>query len=81
WAKAITSKSLQALEELWQHGDFREPLNQRLAFREFGTTIGAQVNDKASEEWKSRINEIHNLWLPHLYKRDKDISPVMFCTS
>ncbi|CAF0880954.1 unnamed protein product [Rotaria sordida] len=81
WAKTITTKSLQALEELWQHGDFQESLNRRLAFREFGTTIGVQVNDKAGDIWKNRINDIHNLWLPHLYKRDKDISPVMFCTS
>ncbi|CAF4419732.1 unnamed protein product, partial [Adineta steineri] len=67
WAKTITTKSLQALEELWQQGDFREPLNRRLAFREFGTTIGVQVNDQANEAWKNRVDDIHNLWLPHLY--------------
>ena len=81
WAQAITSKSLQALEELWQRGEFRDSLDQRLAFREFGTTIGVQVNERASERWKDRVDEIHHLWLPHLYERDQDISPVMFCTS
>lgn len=81
WAKTVTSKSLEALEDLWQRGEFRESLNQRLAFREFGTSIGVQVNDQAKELWKDRIDEIHHLWFPHLYKRDRDISPVMFCTS
>lgn len=81
WSQVITRKSLQALEELWQRGEFRDSLNQRLAFREFGTTIGVQVNDTTSVLWKDRVDEIHRLWLPHLYKRDQDISPVMFCTS
>ena len=81
WAKVVTTKSLQALEELWQNGYFKESLNRRLAFREFGTTIGVQVNQQAKSEWKERVESIHNLWLPHIYKRDKDISPVMFCTS
>lgn len=81
WAEYMTLKSVEALEKLWREGDFRDSLNHRLAFREFGTTIGVQLHSQSKDVWKDRIEEIHHLWLPNLYKRDQDISPVMFCTS
>lgn len=36
-------RSLAALEELWGEGYFRQPEGWRLAFREFGSTLGVQV--------------------------------------
>jgi hypothetical protein len=81
WADTITTRSLQALEMLWKEGQFNLPARYRLGFREFGTTIGAQVNPKAGPQWKDRVKELHNFWAKNLYTRDKDITPVMFCTS
>lgn len=36
-------RSAAALEELWKDGYFYAPSRYRLAFREFGTTLGVQV--------------------------------------
>ncbi len=43
WARVLTDRSLRALEILWQAGAFEESDRHRLAFREFGTTIGVQA--------------------------------------
>jgi len=81
WADHVSTVSLAALERLWQSGYFRAPERYRLAFREFGTTIGVQVNPKAGTQWRDRVEEIHKFWGARLYTRDRDITPVMFCTS
>jgi len=81
WSDTLTTRSLQALEMLWQEGQFNLPPKYRLAFREFGTTIGVQVNQKASPKWADRVKQLHEFWYQHLYIRDRDITPVMYCTS
>eukprot|EP01083_Nonionella_stella_P085597 237391_1 len=83
WAAYITEVSLNSLEELYDYGYFSRQPSQRLAFREFGTTIGTQVtkNPSAKAKWNERIYELHNFWEQNLYTRDSDITPVMFCTS
>ncbi|CAF0754168.1 unnamed protein product [Didymodactylos carnosus] len=83
WAKAITAESLKSLERLYQQGYFDEKkAGYRLAFREFGTTIGVQVcHPPAPSVWKERVQQLHSFWFSHLYKRDQDITPIMFCTS
>lgn len=82
WADFITKQSLQSLERLWEFGpNFHGSPLYRLAFREFGTTIGVQVNKAAGEQWKERVEKLHTFWRPHLWSRDKDITPMMYCTS
>jgi len=81
WADTLTSRSLQGLEQLWKAGQFKLPERYRLAFREFGTTIGVQVNPKAKSQWIDRVKEILDFWSTRLYTRDRDITPVMFCAS
>lgn len=43
WARHISQVSLSSLEGLWAEGYFEQPLQRRLGFREFGTSIGLQV--------------------------------------
>ncbi|KAH7365559.1 hypothetical protein KP509_18G034900 [Ceratopteris richardii] len=83
WAMRVSNVSLQALERLHAAGYFTtQPKGYRLAFREFGTTIGVQVNSLANlHAWMPRVKEIHAFWSDKLYKRDRDITPVMYCTS
>lgn len=83
WAQAVASHSVNALEELWQEGYF-SPTEEwgRLAFREFGTTLGVQVNPLARKErWVSRVESLHAFWTPRVFHRDRDISPVMLVSS
>jgi hypothetical protein len=87
WAKTVAWSAITSLESLYTMGYFR-PQNQhyRLAFREFGTTLGVQVHPMAVG-WKKndyeRVNELHEFWDQdsRLYARDKDITPVMYCSS
>lgn len=82
WSKKVSSVSLLSLEYLWKEGYFSMPTSMRLAFREFGTTIGVQVHPDASAEWKqNRVSKLHEMWKPKLLKRDNDITPTMFCAS
>jgi len=81
WSKALTARSIDALDYLWKSGAFLLPDRYRLAFREFGTTIGVQTNPKAGNSWVERAHEINKYWANNLYSRDKDITPVMYCTS
>eukprot|EP00026_Physarum_polycephalum_P010131 Phypoly_transcript_10282.p1 GENE.Phypoly_transcript_10282~~Phypoly_transcript_10282.p1 ORF type:complete len:345 (+),score=44.84 Phypoly_transcript_10282:199-1233(+) len=81
WAKHVSAVSLASLEILHSRGYFLMPENRRLAFREFGTTIGVQVHKNAGPQWHKRIEELHDFWAPKIFKRDHDITPVMYCTS
>jgi hypothetical protein len=44
WAAHVAEVSLASLDRLWGEGYFDAPLKWRLAFREFGTSIGLQVS-------------------------------------
>jgi len=83
WAKSMASAAYKYLEQLWQHEYFDMPLGYRLAFREFGTTLGVQVNscEGKNAKWQERNESLYKDWLPKLYDRDNDITPVMFCSS
>jgi hypothetical protein len=83
WSIRVSEVSLDRLELLWQHGYFEESLNYRLAFREFGTSLGLQANkmSSSSEKWKARVDQIHATWADRIFQRDGDITPVMFCSS
>lgn len=82
WAVRVSKVSLQALERLYAAGYFTQPSEYRLAFREFGTTLGVQVNKLARlDAWMPRVKEIHAHWSDKLFRRDKDITPVMYCSS
>jgi len=80
WSKSVATTALTSLEEVWKD-DFKKPAQYRLAFREFGTTIGTQVNPLTPSSWVSRVQEVNNFWYKYIYGRDKDITPVMFCSS
>ncbi|KAH3757078.1 l-ascorbic acid binding [Pelomyxa schiedti] len=82
----IAHKSLEALEKLFKQGYFStSSMKNRLAFREFGTSLGIQVNhlSKSSELWKNRAERIHKSWYHEslLFQRDRDITPVMMASS
>jgi hypothetical protein len=87
WAKTILARSLESLEFLWNEGYFleiRRPF--RLAFREFGTTLGLQCleysgSPESNSDWSSRIALLHTHWNLHLFERDTDITPLMFGSS
>uniref|UniRef100_A0A914VG78 Uncharacterized protein n=1 Tax=Plectus sambesii TaxID=2011161 RepID=A0A914VG78_9BILA len=81
WAKQLHLKASEAVDSLWQQGEFSGNWKRRLAFREFGTTIGVQMHPELKTRWMDRINQLHSLWVEHLFKRDDDITPVMFCSS
>ncbi len=86
WSHHISKESLSSINELWTHGYFRSRSYYRLAFREFGTTIGVQVNPivqrKSGNEWiTSRVPMLHSFWERDLFSRDSNITPVMYCSS
>ena len=79
WSRVLTERSLDALELLWRGGAFQAPRRARLAFREFGTAIGVQVNPRAPPEWRgTRVRELLATWKSSLFDRDADITPIMF---
>ena len=83
WSRVLTDRSLRALEVLWQRGAFEESDHQRLAFRELGTAIGAQVNPAARAPWRDRVRALLQHWGDpgRLFARDSDITPVMYITA
>ncbi|KAH7623742.1 hypothetical protein NADE_008560 [Nannochloris sp. 'desiccata'] len=86
WARFIATQSIQSLDKLWRDGYFSEPAGYRLAFREFGTTLGVQVNPVAAttstSQWKKeRIDALHTFWASRVIERDMDITPVMMASS
>ena len=82
WARFVATQSLQGLEKLWKIGYFSEPAGYRLAFREFGTTLGVQVNPAANTKWrKERVDALHTFWASRILERDMDITPVMMAAS
>ncbi|KAL9657050.1 hypothetical protein ABK040_002676 [Willaertia magna] len=84
WAQHISRVALHNLDELWKKGKFKQSY-YRLAFREFGTTLGLQMYMKQDreleEKWRDRIENVHSYWDKKVYDRDEDITPVMYCTS
>ena len=81
WALEVSKRSATALDQLWSEGYFKEPPGFRLAFRELGTTLGAQVNEVMSSHWERRVGELHQFWATRILDRDSDISPVMMASS
>jgi len=85
WSHHISKESLHSINELWDQGYFKSHSYYRLAFREFGTTIGVQVNplvERQKKEWiDRRVPMLHSFWEKELFKRDSNITPVMYCTS
>jgi hypothetical protein len=81
WSRVMTGRALQSLELLWKEGEFHMQPSQRLAFRELGTTIGVQVVPNARTLWMPRVAELHQFWEPTIFRRDSDITPVMFASS
>lgn len=83
WANEVSDRSADALDLLWESGYFQQPPGYRLAFREFGTTLGFQTNPRAFAhvDWGRRIDTLHSYWSHHVLDRDQDISPVMLAAS
>lgn len=82
WADVVSHRSESALNRLWEAGYFHQPLKYRLAFREFGTTLGLQCNTRPDKsKWTGRIEQIHKQWKDSIFHRDADITPVMHVAS
>jgi len=81
WAKLMSTRAIKSLDRLYQTGYFNAPRKYRLGFREFGTTIGGQVNPMAGKDWINRAKDLNEYWFNYLYERDRDITPVMYCSS
>jgi hypothetical protein len=81
WSQRVSSTSINSLEQLYKGGEFDAPTRYRLAFREFGTTIGVQVNKVGTEAWHKRAANLNEFWNEHIFERDRDITPIMYCTS
>jgi hypothetical protein len=77
----LHAKAGDAVELLWRNGEFEGNYKRRLAFREFGTTTGVQMHLDLQKHWTQRCSELHSFWSEHLFIRDDDITPVMYCTS
>jgi len=81
WSKSLATKSLTSLENLWKQGLFQTSPSYRLAFREFGTTLGTQCNPLSRSRWADRVESIHAFWDKRINSRDNDITPIMYCSS
>ncbi|GBF96786.1 hypothetical protein Rsub_09642 [Raphidocelis subcapitata] len=84
----VAAEALRALEGLFEAGYFERPAARRLAFREFGASLGVQaVVSRAPElpsakAWARRVAALHRFWRgPALTARDRDISPIMYAAS
>lgn len=83
WAKRGFKVATNCVNHLWENGEFEGSQRHRLAFREFGTTIGVQIHSElmTKHNWSKRVEKLNEFWLPNLYERDCDITPVMYCAS
>eukprot|EP01084_Bolivina_argentea_P003326 6241_1 len=93
WAARMAVKSMNNLNGLKESGEFKRSAYFRLAFREFGTAIGTQAlycnSDSLkrikylSEPWHNEIvPELLSFWKKKgIYARDRDITPIMYCSS
>ncbi|KAG2391847.1 hypothetical protein C9374_013332 [Naegleria lovaniensis] len=86
WSQHIQKVALECLEELWTNENYFDNTSggrrYRLAFREFGTSLGLQtIPPQTDEKWARRVQSIHEAWQDRIYERDRDITPVMYCSS
>lgn len=81
YSKRLYERASKCVDSLWSHGEFSGSQGHRLAFREFGTTIGVQMHPALMNVWSDRVEKLHDFWGGNLYSRDSDITPVMYCTS
>ncbi len=81
WAAGVARRAAGALEALWSAGYFAQAAGNRLAFREFGATLGAQAHPATAHRWAARVDALHEFWAPLAFDRDADITPVMFASS
>src|SRR3989338_7735994 len=78
WAKHLHSVALESVEDLWTT---RTSKRYRLAFRDFGTSLGLQTIPQTNDKCNKIVGEIHKTWQDHIFERDQDITPVMYCSS
>lgn len=82
WANILASTAALGLNKLYRYGEFHRGPDFRLAFREFGTVIGVKCNTWAvGPDWTPRVDNLLDYWDKQLYTRDKDITPVMYCSA
>lgn len=82
WAAHVARRSMKSLEYLFSVGLFALPHSRRLLFREMGTALGLRVHPLAqTDEWQRRVDGLLAEWEKEVYKRDEDISPVMYCAA
>lgn len=82
WSRHVEAQALSSLDSMWSLGFFNKSRFQRLAFREFGATLGLQVNSLAKNSvWEERVTGVHKFWADTLLDHDYDITPVMYASS
>lgn len=64
-----------------ERGLLSQAAANRLAFREFGTALGAQAHPATARRWAERVDALHSFWSTRAFDRDADITPVMFASS
>jgi hypothetical protein len=82
WSVRLSKAAADGLNTLYQVGEFHKVPELRLAFREFGTVLGVKCfPDRLAVEWQERADALAHTWDHELYSRDRDITPVMYCSA
>jgi len=82
WSVKLSRDAAKGIDVLYQMGEFDKIQEFRLAFREFGTVIGVKCfPSRMDEAWQQRADALLHQWDHQLYTRDKDITPVMYCSA
>lgn len=81
WAQTVRTRSLESISFMFERGLYSKDNIYRLAFREFGMSMGLQLTDNIDKRLKEKASEINRFWFNSIFARDHDITPVMFCSS
>ncbi|EFC35565.1 predicted protein, partial [Naegleria gruberi] len=81
WANHMRKVAISNIEEIFE--STIKSTRRRLGFRDFGVSIGLQTIPENEKDGETRriVENIHSLWKDHLFERDHDITPVMYCSS
>ncbi|EFC36978.1 predicted protein [Naegleria gruberi] len=81
WANHMRKVAISNIEEIFE--STIKSTRRRLGFRDFGVSIGLQTIPENEQDGETRriVENIHSLWKDHLFERDHDITPVMYCSS
>eukprot|EP00899_Mesostigma_viride_P014897 jgi/Mesvir1/23408/Mv21100-RA.1 len=89
WVQHVQHTALSRIRDLFKLDFFGSGSpRSRLLFREMGLTLGLQCSvgvevslHEDDTDWGHRVRALHEFWADHLYRRDVDISPLMYAAS